>query len=60
MDFSCCKGGLRSTGLEDFVQQIPAETNIYENTVSFLALFTKKKLLYIIYVAVSSACQITF
>jgi hypothetical protein len=42
MDFSC-NGGLRSTGLEDFLQQIPAETNMYENTVSFLALFTKNK-----------------
>jgi hypothetical protein len=58
MDFSCCKGGLRSTGLEDFLQQIPTETNMYENTVSFLALFTKKKL--IIYVNVCIACPIIF
>jgi hypothetical protein len=30
-------GGLRSTGLEDFQQKMPAETNFYENEMSFLA-----------------------
>lgn len=58
MDFSCCKGGIRSNGLEDFLQQIPAETNMYGNTVSFLALFTKRKP--IIYVNVCITWPIIF
>jgi hypothetical protein len=43
MDFSCCKGGIRSTGLEDIPQQITCgDKHVQKHSELFIFVYKKE------------------